>query len=504
MAPPVNPYLHYYRLVLSVSNLHNLIIVTVIITFLLLSFVPTNIFNSDKSAPIIITHVTAATCPQVNNTCTAIISPQVESTMLAMEEEIALLRDTITRLRQNLSNFAIEQNALQKKLLSESNIFAAPACPSSSDINDYTRDSVQNLKILDERIDTIRTTQSLLSQDLLDHQTRVQEILREQQMKDEHRNSQTQEIKRFLSEVVDSFKQVDDKVEEIYQNNLIYERKILPALNGASGKVSTVLKSLQECRIATQNAERRVQQALLIAQAAGATKETKVTISCDMEDVKQTANEVAKKEVAMLKADFDKKRSEYEKKIVELEQAVAFEKNEAANVRQSCSLKSNPKEQEKPPRDDFDMDFALLSAGAEVVANLTSPTYIPGKHLLDAGVMSLVELTGLTSVHDLYKSVSNSVDLPNALGYVVDLGTPEDALNPILVPGSCWPMLGSAGNLTVQIARSVLVKGISIDHLSRSEAGKTWESAPRRFSLYGAENIHGSWRYVPWSYYKYA
>lgn len=92
------------------------------------------------------------------------------------------------------------------------------------------------------------------------------------------------------------------------------------------------------------------------------------------------------------------------------------------------------------------VDFALISTGAKIVSSETSDTYIPAV----SSVAANPGMLGFLS-HKMSKTL---------LG-----GSPEDAISPTMVRGSCWPMQGSSGNLTVQLAHPVVVTAVTIDHL---------------------------------------
>lgn len=92
------------------------------------------------------------------------------------------------------------------------------------------------------------------------------------------------------------------------------------------------------------------------------------------------------------------------------------------------------------------IDFALISTGSSIVSSETSDTYIPAV----SSVAANPGLLGFLS-HKMSKTL---------LG-----GSPEDAISPTMVRGSCWPMQGTSGNLTVQLAHPVVVTAVTVDHL---------------------------------------
>lgn len=92
------------------------------------------------------------------------------------------------------------------------------------------------------------------------------------------------------------------------------------------------------------------------------------------------------------------------------------------------------------------IDFALISTGATIVSSETSDTFIPTVSTVAANPGMLGFLS-----HKMSKTL---------LG-----GSPEDAISPAMVRGSCWPMQGTSGNLTVQLAHPVVVTAVTVDHL---------------------------------------
>jgi hypothetical protein len=124
-------------------------------------------------------------------------------------------------------------------------------------------------------------------------------------------------------------------------------------------------------------------------------------------------------------------------------------------------------------------DYALAQGGAEVLAHLTSPSWLPLEALTDASEEAIEEL-----------KLSSS---------------PYNALQPSVSEGAghCWPMAGSNGRLTVRLKTPIHITAITIDHLPSSVSpvrnikGKynvtsveiasqlRSTSAPKRFVLYG-------------------
>jgi hypothetical protein len=91
------------------------------------------------------------------------------------------------------------------------------------------------------------------------------------------------------------------------------------------------------------------------------------------------------------------------------------------------------------------VDYALSISGATIVVSETSETYIPA-------------VSDLAANHGLLGGLSHGIS-KTLLG-----AGPEDAISPMIKKGSCWPMQGSSGFLTVQLPRPVLVNAITLDH----------------------------------------
>ena len=65
---------------------------------------------------------------------------------------------------------------------------------------------------------------------------------------------------------------------------------------------------------------------------------------------------------------------------------------------------------------------------------------------------------------------------------------PADALSEEMKVGHCWPMKGSNGSLTVELAEEVYVHSITIDHILPEES-RDIRSAPRNFKLFGQSDL---------------
>lgn len=117
------------------------------------------------------------------------------------------------------------------------------------------------------------------------------------------------------------------------------------------------------------------------------------------------------------------------------------------------------------------IDYALGSTGATIVTKETSETYIPTVSALanNPGILG-----GLS--HGISKTL---------------LGAgPEDAISSLMTRGSCWPMQGSNGHLTVQLSRPIVVNAVTLEHLMNAE---DISSAPRTFHVFvKADNSESS------------
>jgi len=75
----------------------------------------------------------------------------------------------------------------------------------------------------------------------------------------------------------------------------------------------------------------------------------------------------------------------------------------------------------------------------------------------------------------------------HSLGFVSgDVAPPEAIVEKNTLPGSCWPMKGSSGQVVLKLARPVVVEAVSIDHVARGivPEGKR-NSAPKHLKIIG-------------------
>lgn len=107
-------------------------------------------------------------------------------------------------------------------------------------------------------------------------------------------------------------------------------------------------------------------------------------------------------------------------------------------------------------------DFALYSAGAQVVPGLTTQTYeIPPGGFL-------TQVTGFFS-----GSGSGAIGRP-----------PVTALHHEINPGHCWPFPGTHGQLGIKLAAPTFISDVTIDHVAM-ELATDRRSAPRYMELWG-------------------
>ena len=106
-------------------------------------------------------------------------------------------------------------------------------------------------------------------------------------------------------------------------------------------------------------------------------------------------------------------------------------------------------------------DFALHSAGAQIIPSLTSATY----------------------------SISPNGVVGKAIGFVTGSGyasglSPINALHPHNYAGRCWPFEGSEGQLGVKLAWRAYISDITIDHVAK-EVAFDLRSTPRQMEVWG-------------------
>jgi len=75
----------------------------------------------------------------------------------------------------------------------------------------------------------------------------------------------------------------------------------------------------------------------------------------------------------------------------------------------------------------------------------------------------------------------------HSLGFLSgDMAPPETVLQKNTLPGSCWPMEGSSGQIVLKLAYPIVVESLSIDHVSSNiiAEGK-YNSAPKHLKIIG-------------------
>jgi SUN domain-containing protein 1/2 len=67
-----------------------------------------------------------------------------------------------------------------------------------------------------------------------------------------------------------------------------------------------------------------------------------------------------------------------------------------------------------------------------------------------------------------------------------DVAPPEALIQKNTLPGSCWPMEGSTGQVTLKLAYPVVVESVSIDHISQDIIPESkYDSAPKHMKIVG-------------------
>ena len=86
-------------------------------------------------------------------------------------------------------------------------------------------------------------------------------------------------------------------------------------------------------------------------------------------------------------------------------------------------------------------DYAQWSAGAEIIASLTSPTYNSPQPWRRGSLLSARP--------------------------VLQSKPPELAISPEVHLGYCWAMAGSTGTLGVSLAKTIVPRAVTIDHVAK-------------------------------------
>lgn len=116
-------------------------------------------------------------------------------------------------------------------------------------------------------------------------------------------------------------------------------------------------------------------------------------------------------------------------------------------------------------------NFADRSAGSTIDYTSTSQTYIAPNWQLRNIAENFLHSRGIgrtvTAWLPLGAVESHALQLASFLGIDRNTGSPEDAISSDMSLGSCWPMAGQAGHITVQLRQDVMVEGFSIHHVAR-------------------------------------
>ncbi|KAJ1342871.1 hypothetical protein BSLG_002530 [Batrachochytrium salamandrivorans] len=112
-------------------------------------------------------------------------------------------------------------------------------------------------------------------------------------------------------------------------------------------------------------------------------------------------------------------------------------------------------------------DYALRSAGARVVSDLTSSTFSE------------------SFKPEFLNRLAKAVDVRKTSGQF-----PATALSQDISPGNCWAMAGSSGTLGIYLAESIIPTDITIEHSPiQTSIGNRHKSAPRHFELWAVFDV---------------
>lgn len=132
--------------------------------------------------------------------------------------------------------------------------------------------------------------------------------------------------------------------------------------------------------------------------------------------------------------------------------------------------------------------FDHARAGS-IVHAMTSPTFSPPK------TVTLEDVWWRRYIPDDWERLlprgweNWNAALPSYLTHTVSklkplVAPPETILDPTTVPGSCWPMDGKSGHVTIRLPYPVKVDAVSIDHASSLLLADRW-SAPMNIRIFG-------------------
>ena len=195
---------------------------------------------------------------------------------------------------------------------------------------------------------------------------------------------------------------------------------------------------LPKCPPTAETCSRVLKEQALTLEASSASNLDSVRLEARRECQREITQRVAEKEKAF---------------VAEKE---ALEKKQQEHVQ--CDISGDSVVAPAPMR----ADFAQISAGGSIDYRNTSKTFVPPHWRLGNVSPSLSKLLPVAFLD------SCVVQLTDLLGIDRDTGAPEDAIkgeNKML--GSCWPMVGREGHMTVRLQNEVMVDAVSIQHISR-------------------------------------
>lgn len=107
------------------------------------------------------------------------------------------------------------------------------------------------------------------------------------------------------------------------------------------------------------------------------------------------------------------------------------------------------------------VDYASARLGGQVITTMTSPTYFPiDMHLHTFKYLSALNIPVYSLVPALYR-------VYDFLGVDIGVGKPNDAISEDMTIGSCWPLQGSNGIITVKLKNPIYITSITVDHIPK-------------------------------------
>ena len=146
--------------------------------------------------------------------------------------------------------------------------------------------------------------------------------------------------------------------------------------------------------------------------------------------------------------------------------------------------------------------FDHAAFGAWVVHEMTSDTFEPPTSAREstpnAWWMGYVPDDWLDAVawyfdHDQPESKIQELVASTKLFEPNKINSPDAVLHPMVLPGSCWPMAGQSGYITLALPYSIAVRAISVDHVSALlvQNHDDRSSAPRDIQVTGYPPCQG-------------